>query len=117
MGFLYKRTDDRDDYAEGPAVVAVGRVLAALLGGERNTKPDPANRTEQQCRGHTMASGIRNRSHPSAGPGELRRVLGAGAGHGDADRCPVGGVARAAMHAAATGGACDDLRGRVHPDR
>jgi hypothetical protein len=44
MGFLYKRTDDRDDYAEGPAVIAVGRVLAALLGGERNTKPNP--RTE-----------------------------------------------------------------------
>ena len=61
MRLLCKRTDDLDDYSEGPAVTAVGRVLAALLGVERNTMSNPANRAEQQCLGHTMASGIRNR--------------------------------------------------------
>jgi uncharacterized protein YidB (DUF937 family) len=57
-------------------VTPLGAVLEELLGGERGSLPELADRFTQAGLGHIMASWIGNGPNLTIGPKDLRRVLG-----------------------------------------
>jgi uncharacterized protein YidB (DUF937 family) len=76
MRLLHEVIDDlRHQVGEG-AITPLGHVLEELLGGERGSLPDLADRFTQAGLGHIMASWIGNGPNLPIRSEELRRVLG-----------------------------------------
>ena len=57
-------------------VTPMGAALEELLGGERGSLPELADRFTEAGLGHIMASWIGNGANPPVDPHDLRRVLG-----------------------------------------
>ncbi len=76
MRLLHEVIDDLHHHVEEHAVTPLGHVLEALLGGERGTLHDLADRFTQAGLGRVMASWIGHGPNQPIHPQELRRVLG-----------------------------------------
>jgi uncharacterized protein YidB (DUF937 family) len=76
MRFLHEVIDDLQHHAEEHAVTPLGHVLEELLGGERGTLPNLADRFTQAGLGHVMASWIGHGDNLPIEPPDLRRILG-----------------------------------------
>jgi len=76
MRLLHEVIDDLHHHAEEHAITPLGHVLEELLGGERGTLPDLADRFTQAGLGPIMASWIGHGPDLPIHPDELRRVLG-----------------------------------------
>jgi uncharacterized protein YidB (DUF937 family) len=76
MRLLHEVINDRHHHAEEPAITPLGHVPEELLGGERGTLHDLANRFTQAGLARPMASWIRHGPTLPIHPDELRYVLG-----------------------------------------
>lgn len=76
MRFLHEVIADLRHHAENHAITPLGHVLEELLGGERGSLHDLADRFTQAGLGDIMASWIGNGPNLPIRPEELRRVLG-----------------------------------------
>ena len=76
MRLLHEVINDLRHHAEEPAITPLGHVPEELLGGERGTLHDLANRFTQAGLAWPMASWIRHGPTLPIHPDELRHVLG-----------------------------------------
>ena len=76
MRLLHEVIDDLQHHAEEHAITPLGHVLEELLGGERGTLHDLADRFTQAGLGQIMASWIGHGPNLPIHPEELRQVLG-----------------------------------------
>jgi len=76
MRLLHEVIDDLHHHAEEHAITPLGYVLEELLGGERGTLHDLADRFTQAGLGRIMASWIGHGPNLPINPEELRHVLG-----------------------------------------
>jgi uncharacterized protein YidB (DUF937 family) len=76
MRLLHEVIDDLQHHAEEHAITPLGHVLEELLGGERGTLHDLADRFTQAGLGQIMASWIGPGPNLPIHPEELRQVLG-----------------------------------------
>jgi uncharacterized protein YidB (DUF937 family) len=76
MRLLHEVIDDLHHHAEEHAITPLGHVLEELLGGERGTLHDLADRFTQAGLGRIMASWIGHGANLPIHPEELRQVLG-----------------------------------------
>ncbi len=76
MRLLHEVIDDLHHHAEEHAITPLGHVLEELLGGERGTLHDLADRFTQAGLGRIMASWIGHGPNLPINPDELRHVLG-----------------------------------------
>jgi uncharacterized protein YidB (DUF937 family) len=76
MRLLHEVIDDLHHHAEEHAITPLGHVLEALLGGERGTLHDLADRFTRAGLGPIMASWIGHGANLPIHPDDLRRVLG-----------------------------------------
>ena len=76
MRLLHEVIDDLQHHAEEHAITPLGHVLEELLGGERGTLHDLADRFNQAGLGQIVASWIGHGPNLPIHPEELRQVLG-----------------------------------------
>jgi uncharacterized protein YidB (DUF937 family) len=76
MRFVHEVVDDLQHHAEEGAITPLGHVLEELLGGQRGTLHDLADRFNQAGLGAIMASWIGHGPALPIIPDELRRILG-----------------------------------------
>ena len=76
MRLLHEVIEDLNHHAEEHATTPLGHVLEELLGGERGSVRDLADRFGQAGLGAVMASWLGPRPHLPIDPVDLRRILG-----------------------------------------